>query len=179
MDERPSTKNVPCCQTSGAKLSAKSVGVVLNDQLDDFTAQADVAPFGLAQSPNRPRPGAKPVSSMTPTVVVRDGKAVLALGGSGGTTIATNVTQLVLTSLAFGLTPAQAVAAPRFYVPNSRATLLLEKGASEALEKDLRWRGEIVAPMPFTSSAVQIVSLDGARRAAAADPRKLGEASVK
>ena len=42
-----------------------------------------------------------------------------------------------------------------------------------------RWRGEIVAPMPFTSSAVQIVSLDGARRAAAADPRKLGEASVK
>ncbi len=166
-------------RTFGAKLSAKSVGVVLNDQLDDFTAKGDVAPFGLSQSPNRARPGAKPVSSMTPTVVARDGKAVLALGGSGGTTIATNVTQLVLSSLAFGLSPSKAVRERRFYVPNSRATILLEKGAPKKLQEDLRWRGEIVAPMPFTSSAVQILSLDGAKRQAASDPRKLGEALVR
>lgn len=162
----------------GAKLVTKG-GIVLNDELDDFTAQKDVAPFALAQSPNRPRPGARPLSSMTPTIVLRDGKAVLGLGGSGGPTIATNVTQLLLDNLVFGLSPAEAVKARRFYVPSSRATILLEDGASEALKKDLAWRGEIVATMPFKSSAVQMIAVHQGRVLAASDPRKLGGAIVK
>ncbi|HEY8947088.1 MAG TPA: gamma-glutamyltransferase, partial [Polyangiaceae bacterium] len=76
----------------GAKLVAPDSGVVLNDQLADFTLPSDTAGFGIAASPNAPRPGARPVSSMTPTLAVRDGRAVLAIGGSGGPTIPTNVT---------------------------------------------------------------------------------------
>lgn len=160
----------------GTKLTGEASGVVLNDELDDFTNKKDVAPFGLAESPNRPRPGARPVSSMSPTIVVRQGQVVLAIGGSGGTTIPTNVTQLLLGRLVFGKTPADLVKAPRFYVPTSGPTILLEKGASAKLVDDLRWRGEVVGTMPFTTSGVQMIAMDGARKLPASDPRKHGKA---
>ncbi len=166
-------------RTFGSKLVASASGVVLNDELDDFTKAKDVAPFGMKVSPNRPRPGARPVSSMTPTIVVKDGKAVLALGGSGGTTIATNVTQLLVATLAFDLKPQTAVKLPRFQVPNRGATILLEAGASQKLKDDLAFRGEIVGTVRFTMSAVQMLSLRNGQTLAASDPRKFGGAVVR
>jgi gamma-glutamyltranspeptidase/glutathione hydrolase len=160
----------------GAKISSDDSGVVLNDELDDFSKQKDVVPFGMKQSPNRPRPGARPVSSMSPTLVVKNGEVVLAIGGSGGTTIPTNVTQLLLGRLAFGKRPAELVKMQRFYVPTSGPTILVEKGASEALRKDLEWRGEVVATMPFTSSGVQLIAVERGRKLPASDPRKHGSA---
>jgi gamma-glutamyltranspeptidase/glutathione hydrolase len=163
----------------GAKLSTPQSGIVLNDELDDFTAQKDVTVFGLAQSPNRPRPGARPISSMTPTLVVKDGKVVFALGGSGGQLIATNVTQLLLSRLAFGLSPDALVHAPRFAVPASEATLRVEAGADPALLADLKWRGEVVKEMPENATAVQLIAVDENGVTAAADPRKHGSALMK
>jgi gamma-glutamyltranspeptidase / glutathione hydrolase len=163
----------------GAKLSGAQSGIVLNDELDDFTKQTDVLPFGLAQSPNRPRAGARPISSMTPTLVVKDGKVVFALGGSGGQLIATNVTQLLLARLAFGLSPAALVNLPRFQVPTSGPSLRVEAGASAALKDDLAWRGEVVAEMPENTSAVQIIAIDDSGVSAASDPRKHGSALAK
>jgi len=160
----------------GAELTGQRSGVVLNDELDDFTKRADVLPFGMKESPNRPRAGARPVSSMTPTIVVKDGSAVLALGGSGGTAIATNVTQLVLARLVFGTGPDAAVKAPRFYIPTQGAFIWLERGASKRLVADLEARGEIVGTTPFTKSAVQLIAETGGRKVAAADPRKHGSA---
>jgi gamma-glutamyltranspeptidase / glutathione hydrolase len=160
----------------GAKLSVPESGIVLNDELDDFTQQKDVAPFGLTQSPNRPRAGARPVSSMTPTLVVKDGKVVFALGGSGGQQIATNVTQLLLQRLAFGLSPGALVQLPRFSVPTSGPSMRVEAGASPALLADLAWRGEVVEEMKDNSSAVQIIAVDDGVVSAAADPRKYGSA---
>jgi gamma-glutamyltranspeptidase/glutathione hydrolase len=160
----------------GAKVTAPESGIVLNDELDDFSKQKDVAPFGLTQSPNRPRPGARPVSSMTPTLVVKDGKVVFALGGSGGPLIASNVTQILLARLAFGLSVDALVRLPRFAVPSSSPGLRLEKGASQALIDDLTWRGEVVQEMPENSSAVQVIAVDEAGVSAAADPRKYGSA---
>ena len=162
----------------GTKLSGVQSGVVLNDELDDFSARKDVAPLGMKESPNRPRPLARPVSSMTPTIVVRDGQPVLALGGSGGPTITTNVTQLLLSRLIFGVRPADAVRAPRFYVPTKGAYILLEKGAPQALVDDLEARGEIVGTMPFTGSAVQMIAIENGRKLPAADPRKHGSAAA-
>jgi gamma-glutamyltranspeptidase/glutathione hydrolase len=160
----------------GAKLVAPQSGIVLNDELNDFTQRSAVAPLGMTQSPNRPRPGARPVSSMTPTIVTRGGRAVLALGGSGGPAIATNVTQVALSSLVFDHAPDQAVREPRFYVPDSGAFMLLEDGASAALFADLRRRGEIVKTMPFKGTAVQIIGRLNDRWLPAADPRKHGAA---
>lgn len=163
----------------GTKLTGAASGVVLNDELDDFTKQKDVEPFGMKQSPNRPRPGARPVSSMTPTLVVKDGQVVLAIGGSGGTTIPTNVTQLLLGRLAFGKPPAELVKAPRFYIPTQSSSILLEKGAAQSLIDDLKWRGEVVGTMPFTSSGVQMIAFDKGRKLPASDPRKHGSAKAE
>lgn len=160
----------------GAKLTTTKSGIVLNDELDDFTSAAEVAPFGLKQAPNRPRPGARPTSSMTPTIVVKDGVAVLGIGGSGGTTIATNVTQLVIARLAFGVDPQKLVSGLRFYVPTRKWYIALEKGAPKTLWADLEQRGEIVGEMPFTTSAVQLIALERGRKVGAADPRKAGAA---
>lgn len=164
----------------GAKQTAEKSGVVLNDELDDFTAKKGVAAFGMKESPNRPRPGARPVSSMTPTVVVKDGRAVLALGGSGGTTIATNTTQMVLSHLVFGQSPQKALGTRRFYTPTRWVYLALEKGAPKGIRADLEARGEIVGTMPFSTSAIQMVSIDGKGwMEAASDPRKGGTALVR
>ncbi len=163
----------------GAKLTAGDTGVVLNDELDDFTDRSAVAPFGMKRSPNRARPGARPVSSMTPTIVVHGGRAVLALGGSGGTAIATNVTQVTLSRLVFGTAPQDAVAAPRFYVPSRHATIWLEAGAVSELVEDLEGRGEIVGTTPFTRSAVQLVAVEQGFKVPAADPRKHGAAVAR
>lgn len=164
----------------GAKLVAPESGVVLNDELADFTLPADIEAFeSLSASPNAPRPLARPLSSMTPTIVVRDKQPILAIGGSGGPTIPTNVTQLLLGSLAFKKTPEELVQAPRFYVFQRGATLLLEPGAEKPLLDDLAFRGERVSTMRFLSSAVQIIERDEHTIRAAADPRKFGSAELR
>ncbi len=162
----------------GSKIYAKDTGVFLNDQLDDFTSRADVAPFGMTETPNRPRPGARPLSSMTPTVVLRDGLPVLALGGSGGTAIATNATQTLLAQLVFGHDPQKVVSADRFYIPTDGRHILVEKGTPEAHMKDLRRRGEIVGVMPYTGTAIQMLTFEDGRVRGGADPRKHGLAST-
>jgi len=111
---------------------------------------------------------------MTPTIVVYRGQAILGIGGSGGTTIPTNVTQLLLANLVFGRTPEQAVSDPRFYIPTERAYILLEKGASADLRNDLEWRGEIVGDMSWNGSAVQMIAVQDGRVLAGADKRKHG-----
>jgi gamma-glutamyltranspeptidase/glutathione hydrolase len=158
----------------GAKVLAEASGVILNDELDDFTSAKDVALFGMQETPNRPRPGARPVSSMTPTIVERDGQAVLALGGSGGMTIATNATQTLLAQLVFGHSPRKAVSADRIYVPIQGPTVVVANDTSDAHIADLRRRGELVAKMPARATAIQMLSFDDGKVQGAADPRKHG-----
>lgn len=164
----------------GAKLLAKASGVVLNDELADFSKNAWMKPFGKTESPNRARPQARPVSSMTPTIVVQDGKVVLAAGGSGGMNIATDVAQMVLGRLVFGLPPDELLRAPRFQIPlGGGDTIAVMADTSPAHMDDLRRRGELVKTIDFTTTAVQLItSDDGVRRQAAADPRKFGLALV-
>jgi gamma-glutamyltranspeptidase/glutathione hydrolase len=164
----------------GAKLVTAG-GFVLNDELDDFTPEPIEARYGLRHGPNSPRGGARPTSSMTPTIVLRDGKPVLALGGSGGSRIATGVTQVALATLAFGRTPAEAVAAPRIETPPAGGLLL--DGSDPALVADLTKRGEVVDATKPNFSAVQAIGF-GAEGGAlrlfpAADPRKHGAAAVE
>lgn len=170
----------------GSGLVTEKSGIVLNDELDDFSSRESAAFFGLEDSPNRPRPGARPVSSMTPTLVVENGAPRLALGGSGGLRIGTNVTQVLLDVLVFGETAQRAVTAPRFSIPlggASPGTLRLEGEASPLELADLTWRGEIVSTEPTNSTAVQVLAIVPGTAAvhridAAADPRKSGGAVI-
>ncbi len=166
----------------GSRLIAEG-GFVLNDELDDFARVELEDRFGIAKGPNAPRGGARPVSSMTPTIVFRDGKPVFALGGSGGMRIATGVTQVLLGRLAFDRSATEVVAAPRFDTP-PMGGLLLDPGAADGLTEDLKKRGEVVDATKPNFSAVQAVSItygaDGSRfYEAGADPRKGGSGLVQ
>jgi gamma-glutamyltranspeptidase/glutathione hydrolase len=157
----------------GAKLMTQS-GILLNDQLNDCSFTQDGVKFGISASPNRPKPGARPVSSMTPTLVLKDGKPVLALGGSGGFRIGPNVTQAVLAHLVFGLSPKAIVQRARFAVPIMGASLLVDEKSPKKLFDDLKARGETVEPLKDDYSAVQLISFNKGKPSAASDPRKAG-----
>lgn len=163
----------------GAKLYAEQSGILLNNQLTDFSTPESVAVFGMKESPNRARPGARPVSSMAPTLVLDSGTPILALGGSGALTIGPNVTQVLLNRLAYGMAADAAVAAPRITIPVPRSgqTLWLESALAKPYGADLAARGELLLGKD-SENAVQLVTLENGNFSAAADPRKGGTAQI-
>ena len=167
----------------GSKLVTAG-GFVLNDGLDDFTTPALERRFGLGpgRGPNAPHGGARSASSMTPTLVLRDGAPIFALGGSGGLRIVTGTTQVLLARLVFDRAPAEAVADPRIDTPPTGG-LFLDPGTPATVAADLVRRGEVVDVTRPNFSAVQAVAIgakDGVRYLeAGADPRKGGVAIVE
>lgn len=94
-------------QTGGSGMVVPGRGFLLNNELTDFSAVYDPA------DPNRIEPGKRPRSSMSPTIVLRDGRPVLALGSPGGSTIITTVLQTMINRIDLGMTIEEALAAPR------------------------------------------------------------------
>jgi len=168
----------------GARIVAGDTGVVLNDELDDFTTPQETKQWGvIGLGPNRPRPGARPASSMSPVIVLEAGAPILAVGGSGGPRIATGVTQAALARLVFGLDPSACVSAPRIHVGGPSTELLLPSEVVEDVRAGLRARGENVKDDPYPYAAVNLVAWERrgseARVLAAADPRKQGLAAAQ
>jgi len=101
----------------GSRVTAEGLGFLLNDEMDDFSSKPG-APnmFGLLQGPaNAIGPGKRPLSAMTPTIVLKNGKLFLVLGSPGGSTIPTTVANIVMGVVDYGLNIQQAVNAPRFH----------------------------------------------------------------
>jgi gamma-glutamyltranspeptidase/glutathione hydrolase len=108
----------------GSGVTAGSLGFVLNNEMDDFTSKPGVPnQFKLIQSPaNAIAPGKRPLSAMTPTIVLKDGKPLLVLGSPGGSTIITTVANDIISILDNNLNVQQAADAPRFhhqYLPDA------------------------------------------------------------
>jgi gamma-glutamyltranspeptidase/glutathione hydrolase len=101
----------------GAKVIAGDTGFLLNDEMDDFTAKPGAANlFGLVQGKaNAIAPGKRPLSSMTPTIVLKDGKPVLVVGTPGGSRIITTVLEIIVNVIDHGMTLQEAVDAPRIH----------------------------------------------------------------
>ncbi|MDC8757797.1 gamma-glutamyltransferase [Janthinobacterium fluminis] len=101
----------------GAKVTAARTGVLLNNEMDDFTAKPGVPNmYGLVQGEaNAIAPGKRPLSSMSPTIVTRDGKPVLIVGTPGGSRIITAVVHTLLNVIDYGMNIQEAVDAPRFH----------------------------------------------------------------
>ena len=101
----------------GAKVTAATTGVLLNSEMDDFTAKPGVANgYGLVQGEaNSVAPGKRPLSSMAPTIVSRDGKPVLVVGTPGGSRIITAVAHTIINVIDYGMNVQEAVDAPRFH----------------------------------------------------------------
>ena len=101
----------------GAKVIAADTGFFLNDEMDDFTAKSGTANmFGLVQGKaNAIAPGKRPLSSMTPSIVLKDGRPVLVVGTPGGSRIITTVLEIILNVIDHGMTVQEAVDAPRMH----------------------------------------------------------------
>jgi gamma-glutamyltranspeptidase/glutathione hydrolase len=163
----------------GARLLA--AGVVLNNELDDFTLDPSVPnAFGLLQSErNVIRPGRRPLSSMTPTIVTDDrGRVVLVAGASGGPRIITATLHAALNHLLFGDPLPEAVARLRFHHQWSPDTVFYEPGLGAVRLRALREAGHIPLPYPSSPGHVQAIAVDysggGRRLCGVSSPRKGG-----
>lgn len=163
----------------GAGLSVPGRDILLNNTMDDFSAQPGKPNhFGLVGSrANAIAPGKRPLSSMTPTVLLQRDKAVMAVGGSGGPLIITATLQTLLGAIDFGLSVEDAVSAPRIHHQWMPDVLNVEKAVPAETTEVLRSYGHKVTPLTSKVSvtAVGVSGEDDARTLnATSDPRKGG-----
>ena len=164
----------------GSKVVIPGTGVVLNNEMDDFSAQPGVANyFGLVGAEaNAIAPGKRPLSSMSPTLVLRDGQPILSLGAAGGPKIITAVLLELVCLLDLGFSPEAALAAPRFHHQWSPAELMFERQLPEPLQAALLERGHRLRPLSSGSVSHLVArSADGRGFVGAADPRSEGQAA--
>jgi gamma-glutamyltranspeptidase/glutathione hydrolase len=170
---------VACTETInleyGSFVVVPEYGIVLNNEMDDFSARpGEPNAFGLLQSEaNAIEPGKKPLSSMSPTIAVRDGRAIFASGASGGPRIISATLQVTLNHLMFAMMPDRAVAAQRFHHQWYPNVLRLESGIRKEIELALRQKGHRVETIS-TSGVNQSVSARAGNLRGASDPRKHG-----
>ena len=127
----------------GSGVTVPGLGFLLNDEMDDFASKQGVPNmFGLIQGPaNSIAPGKRPLSSMTPTIILRDGKVAYVLGSPGGGTIITTVANIFISGADQGLNIQQAVDAPRFHQQYLPDVVMLERGFSDQTVNGLRSMG--------------------------------------
>ena len=127
----------------GSGVTANGLGFLLNDEMDDFASKQGVPNmFGLIQGPaNSIAPGKRPLSSMTPTIVLKDGKVRFVLGSPGGGRIITTVANIFLSAAEEGLNIQQAVDAPRFHHQYLPDVVYLESGFPQSTLAALRAMG--------------------------------------
>jgi len=130
----------------GSGVTAEGLGFLLNDEMDDFAAKQGVPNmYGLVQGPaNSIAPGKRPLSSMTPTIVLKDGKVRFVLGSPGGGRIITTVANIFLSAADEGLNIQQAVDAPRFHHQYLPDVVYLESGFPADTVNALRSMGYTV-----------------------------------
>ena len=166
----------------GSGISVPGGGFLLNNEMDDFTAKPGAAnAYGLRQGgQNAIAPGRRPLSSMTPTLVLRgDGTPLLATGSPGGSRIITTVLQVLLNRLVHGLNLASAVAAPRIHSQLWPDQISIEEGLSPDTQRLLQQRGHRLVLTPAMGSANSVEWLpDGRGSLGVADPRRLDAAAV-
>lgn len=164
----------------GNGITVPGLGFLLNDEMDDFTAKPGVPnTFGLIQGDiNAIEPGKRPLSSMTPTIVTRDGQFFMALGAPGGSRIITAVLQVLLNVIDFKMNVRDAVDAPRFHHQWQPDVLSLDPGISPDTALLLRVRGHNLDDSPgWVPAQVNAIVRDGGWLQGASDDRAGGKAA--
>ena len=156
----------------GSGIVAQGTGILLNNEMDDFSAKPGVAnAYGLVGGDaNAVAAGKRPLSSMTPTMVLKDGKPALVTGSPGGARIITTVLQQVVNYIDYGMNPAEAAATPRFHHQWTPDELRIEKGFSADTLALLRQWGHNVALKP-SMGRTQTIEVRGGMLYGASDPR--------
>jgi gamma-glutamyltranspeptidase / glutathione hydrolase len=159
----------------GVGLVADGTGVLLNNELDDFTAAPGASnAFGLVGfEANLPGPGKRPLSSMSPTIVLKDGKPVLVTGSPGGSRIISAVMQVIVNVLDYKMDVAAAVDAPRVHHQWLPDEVRVEHGFADDTLAALRAKGHrVIEPLGRTSANSIAVTAQGLL--GAPDPRSRG-----
>jgi gamma-glutamyltranspeptidase/glutathione hydrolase len=165
--------------TFGSKVIVPGTGVVLNDEMDDFS----IAPgmpnaFGLVGAENNSvAPGKRPLSSMSPTIVLdANGKPILTVGAAGGPKIITQVVLAILRTLDFGEPLPAVVEGRRFHHQWRPNVVSYEKGLSDKIVEGLRKRGHNVEEVD-SGGRTQAIALKDGKLTGVADPRSNGKAA--
>jgi gamma-glutamyltranspeptidase/glutathione hydrolase len=159
----------------GVGLVAEGTGVLLNNELDDFTAAPGASnAYGLVGfEANLPGPGKRPLSSMSPTIVLKDGKPVLVTGSPGGSRIISTVLQVIVNVLDYGMDIAAAVAAPRLHHQWLPDEVRFERGFDGDTLAALKAKGHrMIEPLGQTSA--NSIAVVANRLLGAPDPRTRG-----
>jgi gamma-glutamyltranspeptidase/glutathione hydrolase len=154
---------------------ADGTGVLLNDELDDFTAALGASnAFGLVGfEANLPAAGKRPLSSMTPTIVLKDGKPVLVTGSPGGSRIISTVLQVIINVVDYHMDVAAAVDVPRLHHQWMPDEVRIERGFPAEIIAALKAKGHVVTePLGQTSANSIAVTENGLL--GAPDPRTRG-----
>jgi len=157
-------------------------GFVLNDEMDDFEIKAGVAnQFGVTSGDvNTIAPGRRPLSSMAPTILTKDGKVSLVIGTPGGSRIFTSIFQVMTNLYDFNMPPADALAAMRFHhqlLPQKTIYFEPYHPIDGELAEQLKTRGYTLQGQTFNGD-VQMIRIDGTTPQPAADPRGVGVGRV-
>lgn len=163
--------------TFGSGIVAGNTGILLNNEMDDFSAKPGVPNvYGLVGGDaNAVGPKKRPLSSMSPTIVVKDGKTWLVTGSPGGSRIITTVLQMVVNSIDFGMNIAEATNAPRFHHQWLPDELRVEKGFSPDTLKLLEQKGQKVVVKEAMGSTQSIVVGPDGTLYGASDPRSVDD----
>jgi gamma-glutamyltranspeptidase/glutathione hydrolase len=164
----------------GSGITVPGLGFLLNDEMDDFTAKPNSPNlYGLVQGEaNAIQPGKRPLSAMSPTIVVREGKPFLVLGAPGGPRIVTAVLQVLLNVIDFRMNVQDAVDAPRFHHQWKPDKLYLEPGISPDTVAILEDMGHQLDYSPgIVLARVNAILSDGGWLQGAADSRWVGKAA--
>ena len=159
----------------GSMIVAGDTGIILNDEMDDFSAQPGVPnAFGLVGAEaNAIESGKRPLSSMTPTLIFRDGEPFMTIGASGGPRIITATLQTVLNVVEFEMDISEAISAPRIHHQWIPQQLFFEWEFPLDVRDNLAARGHVLTEVE-SLAAVQAIVVDGTWLYGASDPRKSG-----
>jgi len=162
----------------GSKVVIPGTGILLNNHMDDFSIQPGTPnAFGLVgAAANAVAPGKRPLSSMSPTLLLRQGRPVLSVGAAGGPTIISQTLLAILRTVDFGQDPADALRGPRFHHQWRPDELHVEAALGAAVIEALRAKGHTVI-VERSLGAAQAVGTDAGALVGAADPRGEGSAA--
>ena len=162
----------------GSKVVVSGTGIVLNNQMDDFSIQPGVSNyFGLiGAEANAVGPGKRPLSSMSPTIVLKDGKPVLSVGAAGGPTIISQTLLAIINVIDFSMSIEAALNQPRFHHQWRPDELRIEKRVPPEVRQKLEKLGHKINVVD-SMGAAQAVGVEDGKLAGAADPRGEGKAA--
>ena len=160
----------------GSHITIPGTGILMNNEMDDFAARPGFPnAYGLVQGEkNSVAPGRRPLSSMTPTLIFRDGEPWLATGSPGGSLIITAVMQTVLNAMTFDMNIAEAAAAPRIHHQWMPDRVLIEPGISRDTLDILEGMGHNIETTRRTLGRTNSIQLDGPWRYGYSDLRRPG-----